>query len=107
MQIRGAGQTMQSNFQAKAAVNSAQPGPLQLSAGYAGYRASWTIPEKDLKPGSYTQVLTSPRRLRAVETETRVTEASDRDARRAVPPQPAVTLPSITVHYRVEEAPNR
>lgn len=87
-------------------LNLSQTHPVLLMAQFAGYRASWRIDTANMKPGSYVQMMTTPHVLRADEPDIAPGEIGERDARNGVlaPSASQQTLPTLTIHYRIEWA---
>ena len=79
---------------ARMQVQMSNKDPLPIALQYAGYRASWSIPPEQLKPGVYERTLKVPSAA-ALPVPARAA-ASDRDA------SAAGRLPVITVKYRIE-----
>jgi hypothetical protein len=88
----------------KVSVDLPNSGMLRVQARFAGYRARWTIPAGELKPGEYTQPMTTPRAGPRAAAEADQGEVTDRDAL-VRPERQATPLPPITLHYRIEVAP--
>ena len=79
-------------------------GGVYVASAFAGHRASWTIPQENLKPGEYTQMLTPPKtpRLSAPLPAQVKGQVVDRDAHLTAAHTPAPAVPRITIHYRIE-----
>src|SRR6185437_13619522 len=88
-------------------INLPPAGGVHIAAAFAGYRASWTIPQENLKPGEYAQTLTPPKtpRASAPPPSQLKRQLGDRDAHVIAGHAPSSAIPSITIHYRIEAAP--
>ncbi len=105
MQITDGIQAMQADLGARVPINLSVAGPLRLAARYAGYRASWTISEPNLKPGVYVQPMATPQMLSVDVHERDKSEVGDRDIRKSDVTDANATsqvLPDISVRYRIE-----
>ncbi len=89
---------------AQVAVEIPESAPLKLSATFAGYRAAWTIPAENLKPGTYQQILKTPLNIRTAAPRTELGEVVDRDRLRVAAKPGAAPPPEITIQYRIELA---
>ena len=98
--------SMQADLGARISINIPAVGPIRVAASFAGYRATWTIPESNLKPGVYEQTLNAPRVPMVVATPSgkSKSEVTDRDSRPATPSSPAESHPQLTIRYRIESA---
>jgi hypothetical protein len=98
-------QATQADLGVRMPINLSTAGPLRLAVRFAGYRASWTIWEPSLKPGTYVQPITVPRTLPVAVRETDKGQVTDRDAKKSRVTDPDATpqvLPSISIRYRIE-----
>ena len=97
---------MQADLGSRFAINLPAVGPIRMAASFAGYRATWTIPEANLKPGVYEQTLSAPRVPRVVTAPSKKSrsEVTDRDSRSTTPISRTETLPQLTIRYRIEAA---
>ena len=100
----GGQQGMQADLTARIPVSVSASG-VPIAVSFAGYRATWTISESNLKPGNYTQSMKPPRALPAMANEQNRSEVMDRDAAMARPSDsesPLRPSPAMTLHYRIE-----
>jgi|GEM_PF-1533900 len=88
-------------------INVPPAGGVHIAAAFAGYRASWTIPQGNLKPGEYAQALTPPKTPRPLTPPPSQLkrQLGDRDAQVIAGHAPSSAIPRITIHYRIEAAP--
>jgi hypothetical protein len=98
--------SMQADLGARIPINVPGAGPVRVAASFAGYRATWTIPESNLKPGMYAQILNAPKvpRVVAPQSKKSKSEVTDRDSHPAKRSAPAESLPQLTIRYRIEAA---
>ena len=109
MKLPDGQQVMQADLNARIPITTPAVGPLRVAARFAGYRASWTIAETNLQPGTYSQSMAAPSILpSAVAHQPNKSDVTDRDLKPAgatSTPTAAVAAPGLTVHYHIEQAP--
>jgi hypothetical protein len=80
-------------------------GPIPVAVSFAGYRAHWTIPQENLKPGEHVQVLNPPKNAPPLAaTSSSKQQVADRDLQPVRRHAPAAPMPRITIRYRIEPA---
>jgi hypothetical protein len=100
-QAVGTARSLEADLDARIAIDARQVGSLRIAARYAGYRASWTVPN-EAQPGEYVQTMMAPRTLSA-NTRTRdKSEVTDRDAEMTGRSAPVEPLPNLAIRYRIE-----
>jgi hypothetical protein len=98
-------QTTEVQLGSRIAINLREGVPLRVAARFAGYRANWTIEERDFQPGVHVQSMSTPRALRPAASQAKREDVTDRDVS-AVAGRPETTqeLPKIVITYHIERA---
>src|SRR5207249_10853268 len=102
--IANAARSMEGQISMRIPIDVPTAGPVRITARFAGYHASWTILQSNLKPGVYVQSLTAPRTVRTggPRSDQGKGEVTDRDATVTRHRGTTSGLPRLTIRYRIE-----